>query len=62
MRKNVVKPPKIALCRECNGTGFRKISVGGTSTQIQCPQCEGSGRVLVKCKMDLDIRPYKKNK
>ena len=61
MRKNVVKPPKIALCREGNGTGFRKINVGGTSMQLQCFYCEGSGRVLVKCKMNLDIRPYKKN-
>lgn len=24
-----------------------------------CPQCEGSGRVRVSCKMELDIKPYK---
>lgn len=24
-----------------------------------CPQCEGSGRVMVSCKMELQIKPYR---
>ncbi|ETD21435.1 MULTISPECIES: hypothetical protein [Prevotellaceae] len=59
MSREVNKSPKVALCRECYGTGFQKSSIGGTQTRVRCPQCEGSGRVLVSCKMSLDIRPYK---
>lgn len=55
MIREVSKPPKVALCRECHGTGFQK----GTLTRVRCSQCEGSGRVLVSCKMSLDIRPYR---
>ena len=33
---------------------------GGTQLTF-CPQCGGSGRVLVSCKMELDIRPYSRN-
>lgn len=54
MKKEVTKSEKIALCRECHGTG--KISRLGFSKK--CPQCGGSGRVLVSCNMTLDIRPY----
>lgn len=54
MKIDVNKPEKIALCRECHGTG--KI------LERRCPNCEGSGRVLVSCKMTLDIRPYKESK
>ena len=45
MIREVSKPPKVALCRECHGTGFQKASI--------------DGRVLVSCKMSLDIRPYR---
>ncbi len=59
MIREVTKTPKIALCRECHGTGIiRRVDgnqIGGT-----CPQCEGSGRVMVSYKMTLDIRPYKR--
>lgn len=60
MIRQVSKPPKVALCRGCHGTGFQKAGIDGTlGTRVRCPQCEGSGRVLVSCKMSLDIRPYR---
>ena len=61
MEKKVSKPEKIALCRECRGTG--KLTVGKLfKEQVCCPHCEGSGRVYVSCRMTLDIRPYKGEK
>lgn len=59
MKKNVKKEPKVALCRECRGTGM--IRTGSfLKKDVPCPQCEGSGRVVVSCEMTLDIQPYKK--
>ena len=55
MIKKIKKPEKVALCRECHGTG--KVSRLGFSKV--CPNCGGSGRVLVSCVMELDIRPYR---
>lgn len=55
MTKSVSKPEKVALCRACRGTG--KVSKLGFSSK--CPNCEGSGRVVVSCEMTLHIRPYK---
>jgi DnaJ-class molecular chaperone len=58
MSKEIVKPEKVALCRECHGTG--KIKSGRIVKRTEpCPQCLGSGRVLVSCKMTLELRPYK---
>nr|DAY06860.1 MAG TPA: antitermination protein [Caudoviricetes sp.] len=60
MIQEVSKSPKIALCRKCRGIGYyRHIETDCSSSVRPCPQCEGSGRVLVSCKMHLDIRPYK---
>lgn len=57
MKKEVDKPEKVALCRECHGTG--KVSVGRFVKKAEtCPQCLGSGRVVVSCHQVLDIRPY----
>lgn len=62
MKHNVEKTPKVALCRACHGTGviqrttelpsriFRKKKVN--ITEESCPQCGGSGRVIVSAKMD----------
>lgn len=58
MRREMTKPEKIALCRECHGTGI--LPTPGVSRE--CPNCEGSGRVIVSCQMTLDIRPYKVSK
>ena len=55
MRKEVTKPEKVSLCRECHGTG--RVTKLGISRK--CPNCDGSGRVLVSCVMTLEIRPYK---
>lgn len=54
MKRMVVKPRKVALCRVCHGTGRYE---GGKT----CPQCGGSGRVTVSCRMELDIQPYREN-
>lgn len=57
MKRYVTKPPRIALCRVCGGTGMvAGDEPGETHT---CIQCEGSGRVTVSSEMTLDIRPYK---
>lgn len=57
MKKKVTKPAKVALCRECGGTGT--VTVGRFMKKHEvCPQCGGSGRVLVSCVSELDIRPY----
>lgn len=58
MIKYVTKPEKIALCRVCHGTG--KVSKSGITQE--CPNCDGSGRVLVACEMNIHVRPYKENK
>lgn len=65
MKKEISRPPKVALCRVCKGTGqTMEPQPEGHGPQrkprlITCPQCEGSGRVTVSCEMTLDIRPYK---
>lgn len=56
MKKKVVKKPKIALCRNCGGTGYR-LSEGGEKSA--CPLCNGSGRVMVSAEMEIDIRAYR---
>ncbi len=57
MIREIKRPPKIALCRHCHGTGAVTGDEPG-ETHV-CLQCEGSGRVTVSCEMTLDIRPYK---
>ena len=56
--RTVIKPEKVCLCRECYGTG--RVTKLGLSRK--CPNCDGSGRVLVSCEMKLHIRPYKESK
>lgn len=58
MKKEITRPPKIALCRMCKGTGILAAEVPERHP-YRCPQCEGSGRVTVSCEMTLDIRPYR---
>lgn len=60
MIKNIKKEEKIALCRVCGGSG--KVFGGVFRSPSVCPQCEGTGRVIVKCDMVLNIRPYKEEK
>lgn len=61
MKSHVSKGPKIALCRMCHGMGVvqaKKGGLPGNTTERICPQCDGSGRVTVSAKIELDIRPY----
>ena len=58
MTKEVKKPEKIALCRECHGTG-KVVESRLLKKSKPCPNCGGSGRVLVSCQMTLSVRPYK---
>ena len=58
MTKEVTKPEKIALCRECRGTGM--VVEGKLLKKSKpCPNCDGSGRVWVSYRMTLAVRPYK---
>lgn len=57
MNKPVIKPPRVAICRTCSGTGMIE-NFTQPDGRMTCPQCEGSGRVVVSCKMMVDIRPY----
>lgn len=36
---------KIKTCRKCKGLGF---SVSLTGERVECPECSGSGRIVVK--------------
>lgn len=58
MKKAITRPPKVALCRMCKGTGIVATEPPKRYPDL-CPQCEGSGRVTVSCEMTLDIRPYR---
>lgn len=57
MKREITRPPKVALCRICQGTG--KVEGDTPKERHTCLQCEGSGRVTVSCEMILDIRPYR---
>ncbi len=57
MKREITRPPKVALCRVCKGTG--RVAGEDECEFHTCLQCEGSGRVTVSCEMTLDIRPYK---
>lgn len=58
MIKQVEKAPRVALCRNCCGTGFVVSGLIRKKVEV-CPQCEGSGRVTVSANITYDIRPYK---
>lgn len=58
MKQVVKKDAKVALCRNCHGTGYIENRRYPYKMDI-CSQCEGSGRVTVSADMQLDIRPYK---
>lgn len=60
MKRKVIRPEKVALCRLCKGTGTvpGKDKHGRLLLRV-CPQCEGSGRVKVSGVMEFDIKPYK---
>lgn len=50
--KHINKAPKIALCRECRGSGKRGAEL--------CQLCQGSGRVWVAYEACIYLSPYRK--
>lgn len=54
---------KICLCRKCSGTGiiitYETRDVRRLKPQRQkCPQCCGTGRVIVSGEKTLNVEPY----
>ncbi|MDO4213205.1 MAG: molecular chaperone DnaJ [Bacteroidales bacterium] len=47
----------LCICRRCNGTGVDPEHPGRP-----CPQCDGSGRVVVSSDVVTNCRPYVPNK
>ena len=43
-------PPHIVACKVCEGKGVKDGAV--------CPQCKGSGRVIVSCEVTTYISAY----
>lgn len=43
-------PPHIVVCKVCEGKGTKE---GAT-----CPQCKGSGRVIVSCEVTAYVSAY----
>lgn len=43
-------PPHIVVCKICEGKGVKE----GTT----CPQCKGSGRVIVSCEVTTYVSAY----
>lgn len=43
-------PPHIVACKVCEGKGVKDGAV--------CPQCKGSGRVIVSCEVTIYISAY----
>ncbi len=43
-------PPHIVVCKVCEGKGTKE---GAT-----CPQCKGSGRVIVSCEVTTYVSAY----
>lgn len=48
-RKKLI-PPHIVVCKVCEGKG--------TKEGITCPQCKGSGRVIVSCEVSTYVTAY----
>lgn len=58
---------KICLCRNCQGTGIEityreKDLLKREPIRQRCPQCNGSGRVIVYGERTLKIVPYEPGK
>lgn len=54
------KHPKVALCRRCGGMGFlvRLDEREENEYTDTCPDCRGSGRVMVSAVMEVTVSPY----
>ncbi|MBU9059499.1 MULTISPECIES: hypothetical protein [Parabacteroides] len=49
LRKKTI-PPHIVACKVCGGKG--------TKDGATCPQCKGSGRVIVSCEVTTYVSAY----
>lgn len=61
MKRVLEKPERIAICRRCYGTGrlgCEPLQANRNNHDATCPQCGGSGRVMVSCRMELEIHPF----
>lgn len=54
------KHPKICLCRQCGGAGFTTRLDEREENEVTelCPNCEGSGRVVVSGVTEATIQPF----
>jgi DnaJ-class molecular chaperone len=54
------KHPKITLCTTCKGTGVHSFldDLEKEHSEV-CPDCEGSGRVVVSGVIEFTVQPYK---
>lgn len=43
-------PPHIVACKVCEGKGMKEGAI--------CPQCKGSGRVIVSCEVTTYVAAY----
>ncbi|WP_455670467.1 molecular chaperone DnaJ [Phocaeicola faecalis] len=55
------KHPKVALCRYCGGRGYLVSLDEREENEIikTCPDCQGSGRVVVSAVMEVTVAPYR---
>lgn len=49
-KREKVIPPHIVACKVCEGKGMRDDEL--------CPQCKGSGRVVVSCEVTTYVSAY----
>ena len=49
-KRERIIPPHIVVCKVCEGKGTKE---GAT-----CPQCKGSGRVIVSCEVTTYVSAY----
>lgn len=50
LKREKTIPPHIVACKVCEGTGKKDGKV--------CPQCKGSGRVIVSCEVTTFVTAY----
>jgi len=56
-REFEMKKSKLCLCGMCHGTGL--VRDGDLGIDVDCPQCEGSGRVWVYTEGRVKVTAYR---
>ena len=49
-KRETTIPPHIVVCKVCEGKGMNE--------GVTCPQCKGSGRVIVSCEVTTYVSAY----